>query len=199
MNKQSVLAWSIEFGPIILFFILLELFGDTTRGFIIATAAFTGATIVALIISYIYENRIALFPLVAGFFVVAFGILTVMFKEPYIFVLKDTFYNGFFFVLLFVGVIKNQGYLQHFFGSLFDLTQKGWYKLSFRWMVMFFLLVTSNEIIWRMYGQNAWVDYKIISTVITIVFGLYQIFLARRYRMESASPWGLRITPQKKA
>ena len=198
MKKQPIIAWSIEFGPIILFFILLETIGSTDSGFITATAAFTLATIVALMASYCYEKRIALFPLVAGIFVVFFGLFTVGLEEPYLFVLKDTFYNGFFFIVLLVGILKNVGYLQYLFGSLFDLTQKGWYKLSFMWMVMFLLLTVSNELFWHVYGIDAWVRYKIIATIITVVFGTYQIFLARDYRMETASPWGLRVTPLKK-
>ncbi len=198
MSKQSIIAWSIEFGPIILFFILLETIGSSEAGFITAAGVFTFATIIALIASFFYENRIALFPLVAGIFVILFGVLTVGLKEPYLFVLKDTFYNGFFFVVLLVGVLRKRGYLQYLFGSLFDLTQKGWYKLSFRWMVMFLFLVVSNELFWHVYGIDAWVRYKIIATIITVIFGTYQIFLARDHRNPSASPWGLRITPLKK-
>lgn len=198
MKKQSIVAWSIEFGPIILFFIFLEIFGDTDSGFIFSTAIFTGATIIALIASRIYEDRIAIFPLVAGVFVVTFGILTVTFQDPYMFVLKDTLYNGLFFVLLLVGVLRGKGYLEYLFSSLFDLTAKGWYKLSFRWMVMFFILVVTNEYFWRVFPLEFWVRYKIIATVVTVVFGLYQIFLARDHRNETASPWGLRIEPLKK-
>jgi len=197
MKKQPIIAWSIEFGPIILFFILLETIGSTEPGFITATAVFTFATIIALVTSFFYEKRIALFPLIAGVFVVFFGLFTVGFSEPYLFVLKDTFYNGFFFVVLLRGVLKKKGYLQYLFGSLFDLTQKGWYKLSFRWMIMFLLLVISNELFWHAYGIDAWVRYKIIATVVTVIFGVYQIFLARDHRTETASPWGLRITPLK--
>jgi len=180
------------------FFILLEVFGNTDSGFILSTAIFTGATIIALISSYFYENRIALFPLVSGVSVITFGILTVSFKDPYLFVLKDTVYNGFFFLVLLIGVVKRRGYLQHLFSSLFDLTQKGWYILSFRWMIMFFLLLVSNELVWRMYPLEIWVRYKIIATIATTIFGLYQIFLARDNRNPTASPWGLRIEKLKK-
>jgi len=192
INGTTLINWSIEFGPIILFFIALGLFGHTTEGFVGSTALFTVATIITLVASYIREKRIALFPIVAGASIIFFGFGTVFFNDPIIFIVKDSIYNGLFAIVLLIGLVQGKGYLKLFFSTLFDMQDEGWRILSFRWMIMFILLAVSNELIWRLCSQNVWVYYKFISTVITTVFGFYQIVLAKRFRNPTASTWGMR-------
>lgn len=188
-------SWSIEFGPIVGFFIVLAIRGETNEGFVDSTALFVILTVIALVAAYVKDKRIALFPLVTGASVVLFGIATVLFHNPLIFILKDTFYNGLFAVVLFAGVMHGRGFLKSLFSSLFDMTDRGWYVLSVRWATMFFLLAFTNEIVWRNFSEQAWVVYKFVATIATIVFGFYQITLARRERNETASAWGMRINP----
>jgi len=194
MNKNIWINWSVEFGPIVLFFIALKLLEENKNGFVISTALFTLATIFALFTAYSKQKRFALFPMIAGGFVIVLGLFTVFFNQPYIFIVKDTIYNGFFFLLLLGGLIKGKGLLKPLFANLFDMSDEGWKILSMRWMVMFFLLALSNELIWHVYSQQTWIVYKFFATIITAVFGTYQIFLSKEYRNSSASKWGMRIT-----
>lgn len=196
MHKNTIINWSIEFGPIILFFISLSIFGENDTGFILSTALFTGATVVTLLVAYIRDKRVALFPILSGVSVIIFGITTVYFNNPKIFIIKDTVYNGLFAIALLIGLLKGKGLLQNLFGSLFDMKEEGWKKLSFRWMIMFTLLAVSNEFVWRTYTQDMWVMYKFFATIATTVFGSYQIYLSRVYRNPRASPWGMRITSE---
>ena len=195
MYKNILISWSIEFGPIAVFFIALHFLGSTDRGFIASTAIFTVLTAVALTGSYIYERRIASFPLIAGLSVIGFGILTLVFKNPIFFIVKDTVYNGFFGVFLLGGALFGKGLLKSLFVALFDMTDKGWFILSVRWGIFFSLLAIFNEIIWHTYGRDAWVEYKFWSTIATTVFGFYQIRLSKKYRNPSASAWGMRVKP----
>lgn len=195
MYKNITISWSIEFGPIVVFFIALSLLGDTDKGFITSTTIFSVLTAVALYASYVYEKRVAWFPLIAGVSVVAFGVLTFVYKEPALFILKDTLYNGFFGVFLLGGAYMKKGLLKKLFVALFDMSDRGWFILSVRWGVFFILLALFNEIIWRGFGRDAWVLYKFWSTIITVIFGFYQITLSKKYRNETASPWGMRTKP----
>lgn len=192
MYKNIIISWSIEFGPIVVFFIALHFFGNTEKGFIIATGIFTALTAAALIGSYLYEKRIAVFPLIAGLSVVVFGVMTLLFKNPVFFILKDTIYNGFFAVFLLGGALYGKGLLKVLFVALFDITDKGWFILSVRWGIFFLLLALSNEFFWHVYGREIWVEYKFWSTVVTAVFGFYQVTLSKKFRNETASPWGMR-------
>jgi intracellular septation protein len=192
--KLTIIAWSIEFGPIVLFFVALSFLGSEDRGFLLATAIFTCATAVALLASYILEKRVAWFPLMAGVSVLFFGMITLLFKNPELFMIKDTFYNGFFAVFLLVGALFGRAMLKPLFISLFDIQEKGWFILSVRWGIFFLLLTILNEVAWRMYSNEVWVSYKFWSTIITAAFGFYQLTLAKKFRNESASPFGLRTS-----
>lgn len=192
MYKNIIISWSIEFGPIAVFFMALHFLGNTEKGFISATGIFTALTVVALIASYIYEKRIAIFPLIAGLSVVLFGVMTLLFENPVFFILKDTIYNGFFAIFLLGGALYKKGLLKVLFVALFDITDKGWFILSVRWGIFFLLLALSNEFFWHAYGREVWVEYKFWSTILTVVFGFYQVTLSKKYRNESATAWGMR-------
>ncbi len=192
MYKNIIISWSIEFGPIAVFFLALHYLGDTDSGFIASTGIFTLLTAVALSASYLYEKRIAWFPLIAGLSVIVFGVLTLIFQNPVFFILKDTLYNGFFAVFLLGGAMMGKALLKPLFIALFDINDKGWYLLSIRWGIMFLLLTISNEFVWHMYGRDVWVEYKFWSTIATVIFGFYQITLSKKYRNEGSSPWGMR-------
>ncbi|MBP6888906.1 MAG: septation protein IspZ [Candidatus Pacebacteria bacterium] len=196
--KAVAVAWSIEFGPIILFFIALSFLGSDDAAFLISTAIFTIATAVALATSYILEKRIAWFPLIAGGSVLLFGIITLAFKNPELFMVKDTFYNGFFAVFLLGGAFFDKAMLKPLFIGLFDIQEKGWFILSVRWGLFFLLLTILNEIVWRNYSNDVWVSYKFWSTVLTAVFGFYQLTLSKRFRNKEASPLGLRTSLYRK-
>lgn len=195
MHKNTFISWSIEFGPIVLFFIAINFFGSEDRGFLISTAIFTIAMIIALFCSYKFEKRIAWFPLIAGVSVISFGLVTLIFQQPIIFILKDTFYNGFFALLLLIGAMYKKALLKPLFRALFDMSDIGWYKLSVRWGIFFLILTIGNEIVWRFFNQDIWVQYKFWSTIVTTIFGLYQITLSRKYRNPTATDWGLRKDP----
>lgn len=192
MNKNVAISWSIEFGPIIAFFGALHFLGSTDRGFISATAIFTVLTAAALLASYIYESRIALFPLIAGLSVIIFGVITLIYSNPLIFILKDSFYNGFFALFLLGGFAIEKPMLKILFKALFDMKDEGWMILSYRWGIMFLLLTIGNEVSWRFFGQEVWVQYKFWSTIATAIFGFYQLTLSKKFRNESATPLGLR-------
>ena len=192
MSIKLLITWLIEFGPIVSFFLALHFLGESDSGFITSTSIFSILTAVALVTSYYYEKRIALFPLIAGVSVIFFGVITFIYKDPLLFILKDTFYNGAFAVLLLGGGLYNKSFLKPLFITLFDISDKGWYILSVRWGVFFLLLALANEFVWRTYGQDTWVMYKFWITIITSIFGFYQVTLSRKHRNYTATSWGMR-------
>ena len=185
---RLILNLSIEFGPIIGFLFAAEL---TT--FIKATLIFVVLTAAALIIGYIDRKEIAWFPLIAGISIIAFGLLTIIFLDPFFIIIKDTVYNGFFAVALFIGLFQGKALLKPLFSGLFSMSDIGWKILTFRWAVMFTLLAGSNEIVRALVPPEKWVIYKGIATLTTIVFALYQFRLSRKERLDGSTPWGMRM------
>lgn len=188
MRRVNVLvSWGIEFGPICVFFLTSEWIG-----FLPSTKLFVLLTAIALLVAYVRERRIALFPLIAGLSVIGFGLLTVLTDNPLYLILKDTIYNGAFALALALGLYMfDTPILKHLFSSLFLMTDRGWRILSQRWMIAFVLLAVSNEIAWRIFTPDEWIIYKMVATFITIVFGLYQLTLSRRERLPESNRWGM--------
>lgn len=189
MLKKLFLNLFIEFGPIVSFLIVSEL---TT--FIKATSIFVTLTVVALVLGFMERKQIAWFPLIVAVIIVTFGLLTIIFKNPFFIIIKDTLYNGIFAVILFVGLYFRKLFLKILFGGMFAMTDTGWRILTFRWATMFVLLAVTNEIARFYLDEYGWLNYKFIATLITIVFSLYQFKLSKKERLPEATTWGMRIS-----
>lgn len=196
MHSRMWISWTIEFGPLAVFFILLYGFdlGRSERSnFLIATGILTLLTVFSMVAARIRDGRLALFPLVAGAFIVSFGAVSVFSGSPAVFIVKDTLYYGLFGAVLVFGCFRSQGWLKPFFEGLIDMTDRGWYLLSLRWGIFFLLLALSNEFVSRRYPLEIWIHYKLAATVTLNLFGWAQFFLIRQHRQPSANAWGLRL------
>ncbi len=189
MIFKLIINLGIEFGPIIAFLIASEL---TT--FIQATIIFVIITVVALIVGLIERREIAWFPLIAGVIIIFFGMLTIILNNPFFLIIKDTLYNGFFALILFVGLYFKKPLLEPLFKGLFSMTNKGWMILTFRWAIAFTLLAVSNEFARISLSPEGWVVYKGLATLGTIIFSLYQFKLSKAERLPNSTPWGMKIT-----
>ena len=68
--------------------------------------------------------------------------------------------------LLLVGVFAfKRGLLSVVFHMAFPLTAEGWLKLSARWGFFFLFLATMNEIVWRNFPTEWWVNYKLFGVI----------------------------------
>ena len=179
---------TVEFGPIVVFSLLVE-----QTSFLVATAWFVVLTAVSLIAAFIERRSFALFPFVVATSVIAFGTLTLYFKDPFFFIFKDTIYNATFGILIFIFLNRGIPLLKPLFKDTFAMTDIGWKVLSKRWGVMFLLLALSNELVRGFLTPEQWAFYKITATIVTAVFGFYQLTLSKKYRLPQASEWGMRL------
>lgn len=189
MLRKLVVGLGVEFGPIIVFFLIAE-----QVSFLRATLIFVVLTIISLVVGLYEQKRIAWFPLIAGGSVVIFGTLTLIFDNPFFLIAKDTLYNAAFAIALFIGLARGKGWLKPMFHKLIAMSDRGWRILSWRWAIFFTLLAVTNEIARLNLPTVGWVIFKEIATACTIIFSLYQFTLSRKERLPDATPWGLRKT-----
>ena len=189
-NFSSRLALNlfIEFGPIILFFIIFNLFD-----FITATIALVGIVFVAFLLSIYIEGRIAMFSLFASGSIIVFGGATVFLSNPTYLIFKDTLFWGLFCLIILGYYLKDVLILKKLFIGIFDITDKGWKIVSLRWMVFAFLLSFSNQLALWYFTPGQWVTYKMVTLIALVLFSIWQFFLARRERNVNASPWGMKL------
>jgi len=189
-NFSSRLALNlfIEFGPIILFFIIFNLFD-----FITATIALVGIVFIAFLLSIYIEGRVALFSLFASGSIILFGGATVFLSNPTYLIFKDTLFWGIFGFIILGYYLKDVLILKKLFISIFDITDKGWKIVTVRWMVFAFLLAISNQIALWYFTPGQWVNYKMITLVALVLFSIWQFLLSRKERNVNASPWGMKL------
>jgi intracellular septation protein len=182
---------ALELGPLVLFFFAnayADRFGVAEdRRIFAATAIFIVATLISLAVHYALVRKLPIMPLVSGVVVVVFGGLTLWLDNETFIKLKPTIVNTLFGIVLLGGLALRKPLLALVLDSVFDLTDEGWRKLTFRWALFFFILAALNEIVWRTQTTDTWVSFKVFGIMpLTIAFALAQTPLLMRYEAKRA-------------
>jgi intracellular septation protein len=65
----------------------------------------------------------------------------------------------------------------------FQLTDEGWRVLSRRWGFFFVFLAVLNEVIWRNFSEDFWVNFKVFGMLtLTMAFAISQIRAMERFK-----------------
>ena len=167
----------LDIGPLVLFFA-----ANAKFGIFAATGAFMVAVLAALVVAYVKVRRIEIMPLVTAVIVLIFGGLTLFLHNDTFIKLKPTIIYVLFGGALVVGLLMGKPLLGLLFELVFDLTEEGWRKLTWRWAIFFFFLAVVNEIVWRNFSTDTWVSFKLFGVVpLTFLFGALQYPLLMKY------------------
>jgi intracellular septation protein len=189
----------LELGPLVVFF-LANRYGEELASawpplqalggkIFVGTAFLMIAMLVSQAISLAVLRHIAVMPLVTLFFVIIFGMLTLWLKDETFIKMKPTFVNCLFALILLGGLAFGKSLLAYIFDSAFQLDDEGWRKLTIRWGLFFIVLAAANELVWRNFSSDFWVNFKVWATMpITMVFMLLQLPLIQRHAIEPLVP-----------
>ena len=181
-NKERPFSKLIlEMGPLIIFFVCYynapipeNLKNDLDEAnlfkIIFATKIFVPAILVALFIGWFQTKKIAKMPLITAILVVVFGGLTIWLNNPIFIKMKPTLIYLIFSAILGYGLLKKKSYLKILMGSAIPINEEGWLILSKRFVGFFVLLAFTNEIIWRFFSQDFWVNFKTFGLPILLIF-----------------------------
>ena len=207
--RPQLIKIALELGPLVVFFAVNAL-GESwlesspllsswfSQPIIFATAVFMVAMAIALLLSWVLLKRIAVMPLVTGIVVLIFGTLTLVFQDATFIKMKPTIVNALFGGVLLGGLLFGQSLLRYVFGDVYRLRDRGWWILTWRWGLFFFVLAALNEIVWR--GADAlmaepkaandlWVAFKVWGIMpLTVVFSLFQLPVLRDYAPQEKPP-----------
>lgn len=171
----------LDFAPLGAFFL-----GYKLGGLMMATVVLMGATVVSLSVLYVYERKVALAPLISGGLVAVLGVLTLVLKDDVFIKMKPTLLNLLFAGVLLGGVFfARRGLLKYVLDVAMTMSDQGWLILSRRWGFFFLFLAGLNEIIWRSFPTEFWVNFKVFGMFsLTIMFALSQFRLINRYAVD---------------
>ena len=176
------LKFIVDVGPLVVFFIFFK----KTGNIIDAIIPLIIATTIAIIISYILEKRIPMMPTIGGVILIIFGGLSYYFENKIFFYMKPTIINILFAGTLMVGNYLNRPLLKYLMGSAINLSDKGWFELSKRWIIFFIFLAGLNEIIWRYFTEETWVNFKVFGIItLTFIFSLSLFPVIKKYQQKN--------------
>jgi len=179
-EMNPLLKLALELGPLAVFFVM-----NARADIFWATGSFMVATLIALSVSLALTRRLPIMPLITGIVVVVFGSLTLYLHDETFIKMKPTIVNTLFGAVLLGGLVFGKALLGYVFDSVFHLTDEGWRKLTLRWGLFFLLLAVLNEVIWRMFPTDVWVNFKVFGIMpLTFLFTLSQLPLINRTTIE---------------
>ena len=163
MNPQ-IRRLALDLGPLILFFAAFQY-----AGIFAATGIFMIAVLTSLAIGWHLEKKLSPIPLVTAILVVIFGGLTLYLHNDTFIKVKLTVLYVIFGTTLLVGLRFNRIFIKYVFAEAFDLTEKGWRGLTWRWGIFFLSLAALNEAVWRNTSTATWVSFKVWG-IMSLIF-----------------------------
>lgn len=172
-----------EYGPLVLFIAAYWL-----SGLMAATAVIVVASLVALALTWIFERRVPLMPLVTAGVVAVFGGLTLWLQDETFIKMKPTIVQAIFAAVLLGGLAFGRPLLKPLLGKMMPpMTDAGWRGLTLRYGLFFIVMAALNEVVWRTQSTDFWVNFKVFGIMaLTIVFIMIQMpFMNRHMEAEA--------------
>ena len=196
---NPLLKQVLELGPTLAFFVIYMRIRDETfvigateySGFIVATLIFVPILLVAMGILWALTRRLSRLQIFTAFMVIFFGALTAWFNDERFFKMKTTIVYGVFAVLLGIGLLRRQSWLEYVMGEMLPLTHEGWMMLTRRLCALFAGLAVANELIWRTQSTDTWVKLETFAfPAVLFVFLWVQIMVLQKHLIEDEAEKG---------
>ena len=197
MEKKKIHPLSklaLEMGPIMVFFIAYK-FATAPDGasdeerqlaqLLFATGVFIPTILVSLVISWVLTRTLPKMAVMTAVVVVVMGGLTLWLRDDTFIKMKPTILYTMFAAILGFGLMRGQSYLQYIMEDSMPLQPEGWNIFTRRFALFFVGLAIVNEIVWRGFGTDIWVNFKTFALpVATFVFIFSQMGVFSKYAIE---------------
>jgi intracellular septation protein len=179
MNPQ-LRRLALDLGPLFVFFVAYRFLGIYA-----ATGVFMGAVLVALILDYVIERKLSPVPIMTAVLVMIFGGLTLYLKNDIFIKMKPTALYLLFGLTLLGGLYFNRLFLKYLLSLGFEMPDNSWRALTLRYGIFFLALAAANEIIWRNFSTNIWVDFKVWGVMpLILLFSVSQVPFLMKHQEE---------------
>jgi len=169
MNPQ-IRKLVLDMGPLFLFFASFQYAGIFT-----ATGIFMAAAVLSVAVGWHLEKKLSPIPLITAILVLIAGGLTLYLRNDVFIKMKPTVLYVIFGATLLGGLRFNRLFIKYVFAEAFDLTDRGWRGLTWRWGIFFLILAALNEAVWRSTSTATWVSFKVWGIVgLIFLFALAQ-------------------------
>ncbi|QQA43709.1 inner membrane-spanning protein YciB [Pelagovum pacificum] len=190
---NPVLKQVLELGPTLVFFLIylrlrdrsFDVAGVEYSGFIVATLIFVPILLIAMGILWALTKKLSRMQVFTAFMVIFFGGLTAWFNDERFFKMKTSIVYGIMALLLGIGLLRRQSWLEWVMGELLPMKHEGWMILTRRLCFFFLALAAANEFIWRTQSTDLWVKLETFALPAALMVFLWvQIIALQKYLIE---------------
>jgi intracellular septation protein len=193
---HPLLKLALEVGPIAVFFLAyrmaplpegLETAERQLEQVLFATAVFVPTILASLAASWFLTRKLPRMAVITAVVVTIFGGLTLILRDDTFVKMKPTILYSLFAGILGFGLMRGQSYLKYLMDELIPMQDEGWMKFTKRFVVFYVLLAVLNEIVWRTYGTDTWVNFRtFVLPGANFLFIVAQVPLFQRYAVAEA-------------
>ena len=193
-EENSLTKSILEFVPLITFFLAYYYYPNSSNltgedlsveKIIFATKVFVPILLIASILSYLILRTISKMSIITALLVIFFGGLTIWLRDPTFIKMKPTIIYLSFAIILIIGLMRGRSLLQSLMGSTLALEERGWVVLTKRIIIFFISLAVLNELVWRYFGQDQWVNFKTFGMpILSLLFFAFQYRLFQKYLVD---------------
>ena len=200
-RKSSGIRQAVDFGALVAFMAAYAVnrFArglDGQEAMVQATWVLVGASLLALIVGYVVEKRVAPLPLLTGGFALLFGVLTLVFHDPRLLQIKITVQNALLAGVL-LGSLPIRRYpFIYLLGEAIKITDTGWRGLTLRYGLYFAVVAVLNELVRSPAVIEAalkalnrppadpydvWMSFRGGLWMASAAFGIWQVFFIMKH------------------
>ena len=140
--------------------------------------------LLALAVSWLLTRKLPRMAVITAVVVTIFGGLTLILRDDTFVKMKPTILYGVFAGILGFGLLRGQSYLKYLMDELIPMRDVGWMKFTVRFIVFYLLLAVANEVVWRGYGTDTWVNFRtFVLPAANFLFIMAQVPLFQRYSL----------------
>lgn len=188
---HPLLKLALEVGPIAIFFLAYRMapvsdgLAATERQLeqiLFATSVFVPAILATLAVSYALTRKLPKMAVITAVVVTVFGGLTLILRDDTFVKMKPTILYALFAGILGWGLLRGQSYLKYLMDELIPMQDAGWLKFTRRFVVFYLFLAVLNEVVWRGWGTDVWVNFRtFVLPLANFGFVMAQVPLFTRY------------------
>lgn len=195
-----LLKLALEIGPIAVFFLAYRMAPGVEglpaaerqlEQILFATAVFVPLILATLVLSWVLTRHLPKMAVITAVVVTVFGGLTLILRDDTFVKMKPTILYGLFASILAYGLLRGRSYLKYLMDELIPMREEGWMKFTRRFVGFYLLLAVLNEVVWRGFGTDVWVNFRtFVLPLANIGFVMAQIPLFSRYALVEKADTG---------
>jgi intracellular septation protein len=192
-HVHPLLKLALEIGPIAVFFLAYRMAPvpdglpadeRQLQQILFSTAVFVPTILATLGLSWFLTRKLPRMAVITAVVVTIFGGLTLILRDDTFVKMKPTILYGLFAGILGFGLLRGQSYLRYLLDEMIPMRADGWLKFTQRFVVFYLCLAVLNEVVWRGWGTDAWVNFRtFVLPAANILFIMAQVPLFQRYAL----------------